>query len=70
MSDTNQPIDLAAALVDSLEQARAGRRQIELRCPKCAALLAEATGVCTFCGHDPLGYYCDEVDHSNCGHTR
>lgn len=41
-----------------------------LRCPKCTGLLAEATGVCTVCGADPLGYYCDELDHSGCGHTR
>jgi len=40
-----------------------------LRCPKCIGLLAEATGVCTVCGHDPLGYYCDEWDHRGCEHS-
>lgn len=29
------------------------------RCSECASALAAATGVCTGCGHDELGYYDD-----------
>lgn len=69
MEDT-KPVDLLSALKDSIDKAKAARKQEALRCPECTALLAAATGVCTACGADPLGYYCDELDHSACGHTR
>lgn len=36
-------------------------------CSLCAGDLAAATGVCTGCGHDEMGYYDDEDDYDPAG---
>lgn len=56
MSSPTPPPD-AERLLTSIELPT--REPVDLRCSLCGAACALATGVCTSCGHDELGYFDD-----------